>query len=97
MEWIMPPLIVAIIFGTIYKLTELFEAVSGKEDVWYATNMEICEYVTDFRRLIQSADGTFVYNPTLRELFGGVKPGRKNECIPFSVLPGETLFFKDIL
>ena len=24
MEWIMPPLIVAIIFGTIYKLTELF-------------------------------------------------------------------------
>ena len=37
--------------------------VSGKEDVWYATNIDICDYVNAWKRMITSADGTRVFNP----------------------------------
>ena len=40
------------------------EYVGGKEDVWYATNMEIYEYVEAYGRLKISANGSLVYNPT---------------------------------
>ncbi len=39
--------------------------ISGKEDTWYATNMEICEYMNAYRSLVTSADGKRIYNPTL--------------------------------
>ena len=29
--------------------------LAGKEDIWYATNMEIHDYITAFRRLVTSA------------------------------------------
>lgn len=46
------------------------EYMSGKEDsIWYATNMEIFEYIEDYRRLIYSVDGTMVKNPTARTLW----------------------------
>lgn len=38
--------------------------MSGKEDIWYATNLEICNYITAIRNLEYSADGKTVYNPT---------------------------------
>lgn len=41
------------------------EYVSGKEDIWYASNMDIYEYVTAFRRLVYTADGSIVYNPSV--------------------------------
>lgn len=37
--------------------------VGGKADTWYATNIEICDYVNAWRRMITSADGNRVYNP----------------------------------
>lgn len=40
--------------------------ISGREDTWYATNMEIYEYVAAYNVLITSADGKTVYNPTLQ-------------------------------
>ena len=67
-------------------IEELCGILGGKEDVWYATNMEIWEYTNAFRALVFSADGTRVYNPTLRELYFEtekqlyrVRPG---ECLP---------------
>ena len=45
------------------------EYVSGKEDIWYATNIEICDYVRDFGRLEYSADMKRVYNPTARTIW----------------------------
>ncbi len=48
---------------------ELLEILCDKlayhSDIWYATNMEIYDYVTAYRSLIFSADNTMVYNPTL--------------------------------
>ena len=43
--------------------------VSGHEEIWYATNMEIYEYVTAFERLIYTADGSIVYNPSVQPVW----------------------------
>lgn len=37
--------------------------MGGREDIWYATNLEIVDYMNAARGLIYSADGTTVYNP----------------------------------
>ncbi|MFQ8954078.1 MAG: hypothetical protein ACLR56_14395 [Oscillospiraceae bacterium] len=39
--------------------------LSNKPDVWYATNIEIYDYVSAYRSLVFSADGGRVYNPSL--------------------------------
>lgn len=43
----------------------LCEKVAGHDDIWYATNGEIREYVRAYDSLVFSADGSRVYNPTL--------------------------------
>lgn len=45
-------------------IEEFGKLMSGKEDIWYATNMEICDYLTAVRRLEYSADGNRIYNPS---------------------------------
>jgi peptidoglycan/xylan/chitin deacetylase (PgdA/CDA1 family) len=51
-------------------IEEFVEYMAGHEDtIWYATNIEIYEYVEDFRKLIWSADGSMVQNPTNRTLW----------------------------
>ena len=35
-----------------------------KDKIWFATNGEIIEYVTAYRRLEYSVDGTWIYNPS---------------------------------
>ena len=46
-----------------WNLIEAFaQKISGKEDVWYATNGEICAYLTAMKRLV-TGDG-FLLNPT---------------------------------
>lgn len=37
--------------------------ISEREDIWYATNIEIYDYVQSYKNLITSADGKTVYNP----------------------------------
>lgn len=46
-------------------LDTICEKLSGHKDIWYATNIEIYDYVHAYDSLIWSADGTKVYNPTL--------------------------------
>lgn len=43
--------------------------VSGREDVWYATNGEIYRYVEAYDRLEFSVNGEFVFNPTATDVF----------------------------
>lgn len=66
-------------------LDEICEALSGKEDIWYATNIEIYEYVTAFNSLIWSANAEKVYNPTATEVWFEI-----NDVL-YSVKPNETL------
>lgn len=51
------------------RIETLFRVLGGREDTWYATNIEIYDYVTAFRSLVFSADGARVYNPTLLDLY----------------------------
>ena len=43
--------------------------VGGKDDIWYATNIEICDYVNAWKSLVTSADGRRVYNPGSQTLW----------------------------
>ena len=52
-----------------HLLETFFEEVSNKSDVWYATNMEVYEYVSAWRELICSADGKSIYNPTTKDVW----------------------------
>lgn len=51
------------------KLEKMCKTLSGKDDIWYATNIEICEYVKAFNSLRFDAEGTKVYNPTLKTIW----------------------------
>ena len=55
------------------------------DDVWYATNIEICDYVEAYKRLIYSADGYRVYNPNVVAVWLNV------DGVSYKVAPGETL------
>ena len=51
------------------RLDEICEKLSGKDDIWYATNIEIYEYAKAYESLIFSADCTMIYNPTLIDVW----------------------------
>lgn len=42
--------------------------IGGRDDIWYATNIEIYDYIEAFRSLISSADGKTYCNPTARTI-----------------------------
>lgn len=50
-------------------IAHVCDVLHGRKDVWYATNIEIFEYVTAMRSLVASVDGTLVYNPTAVPLY----------------------------
>ncbi len=45
-------------------IEQFFENVANKDDIWYATNIEVYDYEKAFKSLIYSADGTRIYNPS---------------------------------
>lgn len=45
------------------------EMMGGREEIWYATNIEIYDYTEAFRRLEFSVDMTRVHNPTAIDLW----------------------------
>ncbi|MDS0526442.1 polysaccharide deacetylase family protein [Clostridium sp. SHJSY1] len=48
-----------------WKLIEEFaEKIGNKEDIWYATNIQIVDYLKVCDNLQFAADGSFVYNPS---------------------------------
>ena len=55
--------------GNWEHIEAICEKLSGKDDIWYATNIEICDYVRAYEALVYSADGTLVYNPTLIDIW----------------------------
>jgi peptidoglycan/xylan/chitin deacetylase (PgdA/CDA1 family) len=69
-------------------LEEICERIKGKDDVWYATNIEIYEYCEAFSKLVFSADETMMYNPTLKKLWLDI------EGVPYTIEPGETITIK---
>ncbi len=66
-------------------IEEFAEFMSGRDDIWYATNIEIYDYQDAFKRLLFSMDGSIVNNPTAYELWFFLN-GKE-----YSIKPGETL------
>ena len=50
-------------------MNRLLDKVAGREDVWYATNMEIYRYVKAFKSLNFSTDLEYVENPTATDVY----------------------------
>lgn len=51
------------------RIEKICSKLGNREDVWYATNIDIYEYTTAYNSLIFSADGTRVYNPTDKKIW----------------------------
>lgn len=53
-----------------WDVIERFAAcVGNREEIWYVTNLELYEYMEAFGRLIFSADGKMVSNPSARDVW----------------------------
>ena len=77
-------------YGNWDRIERFAELTGNRDDVWYATNVEIYDYVTAFRRLVFSADSMKVFNPSamtvwIETLEGGMfeLPGGKTTEIRF--------------
>ena len=66
-------------------LEHICEKLGNKDDTWYATNIEIYDYVNAYNSLVFSADQTRVFNPTLIDVHFVV--GNDYHCIK----SGETI------
>lgn len=61
--------------------------LAGQPSVWYATNMEIAHYCLAYRRLMISADGKNLYNPTDQTIWF------ERDYALSAIHPGQTLQF----
>lgn len=53
-------------------IEEFCEYMGGREDIWYATNIEIIDYMEVLERLKFSANGECVYNPSAKSAWLGI-------------------------
>jgi peptidoglycan/xylan/chitin deacetylase (PgdA/CDA1 family) len=67
-------------------IEDFCERMANKDDIWYCTNIELYYAWLDYQRLENSADGTKIYNPSIRSVWIGLKNGETHE-----IKPGETL------
>lgn len=68
-----------------WDLIENFcKMMSDKDDIWYATNIEIVDYMNALNNLKFSADCTMVYNPSVSKLWISVDEE------PIALEPGKT-------
>lgn len=59
--------------------------IGGRDDIWYATNIEVCDYVENYKKLLFSMDEEIVYNPTCQEIF------IEADTVPYSIPAGATV------
>jgi len=52
-----------------HVIEEFAKKMGGRKDIWYATNIEIVDYVNAYRQLIPSADGHTIFNPTVLKIW----------------------------
>lgn len=70
------------------RIEKICEKISGKDDIWYATNIEIYEYVNAYSSLIFSADSSKIYNPTVKQIWF------EADGVLYTVKPNETIKIK---
>lgn len=66
-------------------MEEICRRFADNDELWYATNMEIYDYVEGYLRLVYSADGHRIYNPSLFTIWIDV------DKVLYEIKPGETV------
>lgn len=61
--------------------------MAGREDLWYATNMEIVDYIEALRQIRSSADGNIIHNPSGKSVWLSINDGWRS----YELKSGETL------
>lgn len=62
------------------RMEEICKTVSGNDSIWYATNIEIADYLNAIRALRFSAKCDFAYNPSAVDVW--IKADHVPVCIP---------------
>lgn len=70
-------------------MEEFCEKIGGHEDIWYATNIEIKDYICAAQNLISSADGSVLYNNSAITIYIADEANKIHE-----ILPGKQINFK---
>ena len=71
------------------RIEAICEKLANNDDIWYATNIEIYDYVKAYKSLRYSADGKRIYNPTLIDVFIDA------DGVLYEIKSGETVFIKE--
>jgi len=72
------------------NLEDVFKKIADRDDIWFATNIEICDYITSFQNLIMSVDGKYIYNPTNTTFSLAYSDGDFiKSCVTLEIKPGE--------
>lgn len=72
---------------------EVFQKISSSDEIWCATNIEIYDYLDAFQKLVMSANGKYIYNPTTTTLSLICDDGDfMNKRAVFELKPGEELY-----
>lgn len=66
-------------------IEEICQRFASSDEIWYATNIEIYDYVEAYKSLRYSANEHMVYNPTLYTIWFDV------DSKLYSIKPGETI------
>ena len=66
-------------------IEEFSEKTGNRGDIWYATNIEIYDYIQAYQTLVFSVNASMAYNPTAIPLY--FVYNRKS----YEIMPGETL------
>lgn len=70
------------------RIESICASLGGKDDIWYASNIEIMDYADAYSSLVFSSDRAIIYNPTLVKLYFNID-GTDHE-----IGSGETLYLK---
>lgn len=57
-------------------MEELCATLGGHDDIWYATNIEIKDYICAAYSIISSADGSILFNPSAMDVWIATKEGK---------------------
>jgi len=66
-------------------IENICKKLANNDEIWYATNIEIYDYVDAYKKLQYSANGHIIYNPTLFTIWFDA------DGVLYSIAPGETI------
>lgn len=70
-------------------IEEICRKLTCNDEIWYATNIEIYDYVQAYKNLIYSANGHIVYNPSLYTIWMDI------DGKIYTIKSGETIYINE--